>query len=375
VSRYRFELASAADDADLRRVLAETPMPGPITVTFQREPSYFDAAVVEGDFRQVLACRDGNNGPIVGFGARAIDERYVNGRPEPVGYLSGLRLLEAHRNLGLVARGYAYLRRLHEDGRTRLYVTTIAAGNEQAIRLLTSGRAGLPAYHFAGRYHTMALPIGRGRRYVGAQDSPRGANDVQVRPARPDDLPDVLAFLQAVGPGRQLFPRYQAGDFFNPSGALRDLAAYDLLLAFRAGKLVGTLGAWDQAGFKQTIVAGYGSYLRWLRGLYNCWAGLRGRPRLPQPGQALRYLTAALPVVAGDDAVVFKALVDALLCRTPAAEYLLIGLAEGDPLLAVLRSYRGVCYTTNVYLVCWQDGDELRASFDGRPLYLELGSL
>src|SRR6185369_3108329 len=129
MSRYQFDVATEADDADLRRVLAETPMPGSISVSFRREPSYFDAAVVDGRSRQVVAARDlgvpagdprtgcGSPGRIVGFGSRAVGERYVNGRPAPVGYLSSLRLLAGHRNRGLVGRGYAFFRKLHGDGR------------------------------------------------------------------------------------------------------------------------------------------------------------------------------------------------------------------------------------------------------------------
>src|SRR5262245_44781440 len=117
VSLYRFELATADDDADLRRVMAETPMPGAMSVAFRREPSYFGAAVVDGRFRQVVVCREADTGRVVGFGSRSVGERYVNGRPASVGYLSSLRLLEAHRNRGLVARGYAYFRQLHADGR------------------------------------------------------------------------------------------------------------------------------------------------------------------------------------------------------------------------------------------------------------------
>src|SRR5947208_16308408 len=105
MTRYRFDLASEADDADLRRVLVETPMAGRIAVSFRREPSYFAAAVVDGHFRQVVAARDAAAGQVVGFGSRSVRSVYVNGRPEAVGYLSSLRLLEAHRNQGLVARG------------------------------------------------------------------------------------------------------------------------------------------------------------------------------------------------------------------------------------------------------------------------------
>src|SRR5262245_56306747 len=158
---YRIERAGEADDADLRAILAATPMEGAAVVSFRRDPSYFAAAVVEGRFREVIACRDLRTGRLVGFGARAVSPRHVNGVPEPVGYLSTLRLLEGHRNRGLVARGYAFLRKLHADGRTPLYLTTIAEGNRTALEVLTSGRAGLPAYHFAGNYHTTALPARR----------------------------------------------------------------------------------------------------------------------------------------------------------------------------------------------------------------------
>src|SRR5690348_8142448 len=135
MSAYRFELATPDDDADLRRVLAATPMEGRIAIAFRREPSWFAAAVVDGRFRQVVACRDRETGRIIGFGSRSIREVYLNGRPASVGYLSGLRVLPEHRNLGLVARGYAALRALHADGRVPFYLTTIAAGNETALKI------------------------------------------------------------------------------------------------------------------------------------------------------------------------------------------------------------------------------------------------
>ena len=365
---YRLELASEADDAELRRVLAATPMEGAVIVGFQREPSYFAAAVVEGRFRQVIACRDLGTNRLVGFGARAVTERYVNGTPESIGYLSGLRLLAEHRNRGLLARGYAFFRKLHEDGRARLYLTTIAEGNEPALRMLTSGRAGLPVYHYAGRYHTVALPVGRRRS--------RARGEVSIRPATTADVAEVLAFLHTHGPRRQFFPCYQAEDLGASGGLLRSLRPEDMLLARRGAELVGALGVWDQHAFRQSVVYGYRGWLRWLRPLYNAWARLRGLPSLPSPGGAFRYLMGALPVVAGDDAAVFAALLDAALARAVGVgTHLLIGFHEADPLLPVLRSHGGARYTTCLYLVCWTDGDALRNRLDGRTPYLELGCL
>src|SRR4051812_8884029 len=117
MSRYRFELAGAGDDADLRHLMARTPVPGAVSVSFRREPSFFAGGPVDGPFRQVLAAGDCGAGRLVGCGTRSARLRYVAGRPEPVGYLSNLRFLAEHRNRGLVARGYAFFRGLHADGR------------------------------------------------------------------------------------------------------------------------------------------------------------------------------------------------------------------------------------------------------------------
>jgi hypothetical protein len=370
MSRYRVELATPADDADLRRVLAETPMPGRITVSFRREPSYFDA-LDDDRSCQVVAARACDDNRIVGFGARSVGARYVNGRLERIGYLSSLRLLEAHRNRGLVARGYRFFRKLHADGRARLYLTTIAEGNRVAVDILTSGRAGLPAYHYLGRYCTAAIPLSRHERV----QHPSGPID--IRQACAHDLPNMLRFLESAGPNRQFFPRYQAGDFFTPHGAFRDLAPEDLLLAYRAGKLVGTLAGWDQHRFRQTVVHGYSWPLRWLRPFYNRWARWRGRPALPAPGDPFRYLLAALPVIADADPGVFAALLQTLLRRAASGswDYLLLGLYETDPLSAVLRKCPAIRYGTRVYAVCWDDGKALYDALDGRPAYLELGCL
>jgi hypothetical protein len=296
---------------------------------------------------------------------------YVNGRPAPIGYLSTLRALEPYRNRGLLARGYKYFRNLHNDGRAELYLTTIAEGNGRAISMLTSGRAGLPQYHLAGRYHTVAIPILKRSR-----QQPAGSS-VNVRPATRADIGALLDSLQRIGPARQFFPSYQAADFFNSQGTFKDLSPSDLLLAFRNGRLVGTLGGWDQHRFRQTVVEGYDSPLRWAWPVYNCWAKLRGRPKLPRPGESFRYLIGVLPVVENNDRQVFAALLDTLLAmsRARGCDYLLIGLHETDALLPIVMQRGTTSYVTRVYYACWEDGEDMRTRLDGRPPYLELGCL
>jgi len=373
MSRYGFELATQADDAKLRQVLAETPMEGDISVSFRREPSYFDAAVVSGDFCQTVIGRDSDNKRIVGCGVRAVREMFVNGEPMPIGYLSSLRVLPAYRSLGLIARGYAYFRQLHADGHTPLYLTTIAEGNDPAVSLLTSRRAGLPPYHYAGRYFSLLLPA----KCASRNDRNGDLNITRVRSARSGDMPNVLAFLETNGRQRQFFPKYKSNDFLHPRGTFRDLKTDDLFLAICDGRIVGTLGVWDQRGFRQSVVERYSARWQWMRPLYNGWALLRGRPSLPPVGRPFEYVVGALPVVADDDAAIFEALLDAAQSRAAmaTAEHLLIGLHEDDPLLPRLRSHAVASYATLLYYVCWEDGETLRQALDGRVPYLELGTL
>lgn len=373
MSRYRFELTAPADDAQLRAIMVQTPMPGMISVAFGREPSYFDASAVEGRFRQAMVVRDGVTGRLVGLGARSIGPRYVNGKATPLGYLSNLRLLERHRGSVLLARGYEFLHSLHQDGRTRLYLTTIAEGNVAALKALRPGRAGLPQYYPLGRYHTLAIPLTRAR----ARAAFASTASVEVRPARMDDVARITEFLQAIGPQRQFFPCYEAGDFFGEGGVLRDLRPEDVLLAVRDGRIVGTLAGWDQQAFRQDVIHGYGWPLNWFRPVYNAWARLVAQPRLPRPGERLRCLMGALPLVEGGDLEVFAALLGELLHRRSGREwdYLLLGMHDSDKLLKAASRFASRRYTTQVFAVCWEDGEAIRSSLDGRPMYLELGSL
>jgi len=369
MSRFPFELAGPGDDADLRHVLAATPMDGTIRVSFQREPWWFAAPGVDGRLCQIVACRDRTTGRIFGFGCRAIRDVFINGQPGVVGYLSNLRVLPEYRNRGLVARGYAFFRQLHQDGLTPFYYTTIAAGNETALAVLTAGRAGLPRNHAAGAFHTVAIALP----WRGKVNAPP---DFTIRPAQEADVPRLVEFLNTVGPRRQFFPRYAVTDF-SPGGALQGLAPGDVLLAERRGSIVGALAGWDQHAYRQRVVHAYGGWLGRWRPVYNGWAWLRGRAGLPAVGAPLRLLLAALPVVADDDAGVLRALLAALVqrARTGPWSHVLVGLHAADPLLPLVRRYQSACYTTQLYLVCWDDGEAARRALDGRPPYLESGSL
>ena len=372
MTRYRFELAAPSDDAALRSVMSQTPMPGNVALSFEREPSYLNSNVVHGKQRQTVVCRDTKSDEIVGVATRCVREMFVGGEKKRVGYLGGLRFVKHARKRGLLARGYRFVRELHDSDANAppFYLTTIADGNTEAINSLTSERAGLPTYRLLSRLHTLVLPIQKG---VDCSRLPALKKCEVSKLADPEQL---IEFLNVQGFCKTFLPVYESDDFGRPDGTFRDLDRSSIVIAKRDGKIVGCAGVWDQRPFRQTIVRGYSRTIGILRPLINQWSRLTGGIQLPRVGQPLNACFVCFPVVAGDDAAVFHLILRRLVRMAPAnASCLLLGLCEDDPLLRIAASHSRWQYTTRLYAVSWDPLSDFVTHQTARPHYLELGCL
>lgn len=369
LSRFRFDLATQQDDTALCRLASSTPMNGRFAVSLRREPSFLDATRVEGDFRQVLVCHDQQTREIVAAGCRSIRDRYINGRLQPVGYLSNLRIREGFRSGTLLARGYRQLKSLHADGRTSLYLTTVAENNHEALEVLTGNRPGLPRYHPAGNLVTTVIP-------TLAKTKTRAEVD-SIQPAGEAEMDELVTFLRTHGPCRQFFPEIERNDLCEPGSRFHSLRPEDILVARSHGEIVATMACWDQRSFRQIVVERFPPLLRWTRPLINAWARLSGNVPLPKTGTPLNCALAALLVVRDNREDVLQAVISKarrqLLLRN--IDFLLVGLHERDPLLETARKIATHEYCTHLFLACWADGEALVNSLDDRPVYLELGCL
>jgi hypothetical protein len=356
------ELATAGHDAAIRALLARNSMPGRISLTYRRDPDYFQGCSAMGPFYQVLVACEGSE--IAGLACRAVRRAFVNGREQPIGYLGQLRVDAPHRGRWFVPRGFRFLHELHADGRTSAYLTTIVEGNPAATGVLVNHpRPGMPRYRFVDRLHTLALMTRRGK------------PTRNVRAASNEDLPEIVKFLRAEGPRRQFFPALSVDDF--ATDVMRGLRIEDFLLATHKGALAGVCALWDQSGYKQTVVDRYDSLLSRLRPLYNLAAPTLRRPPLPPPGSALRTAHASFLVVKNDDRVVLDALLGA--ARAAAHErgmdYLVAGFSERDPQLSRARRFAHIPYRSDIYTVAWDDGADFHDRLDGRPCYLDPATL
>ena len=361
-SRFEIELASEADDRELRDLLRRRSVPGSIKVTFEREPSFIDSCRIRGEFFQIGVARDRRTRRIIGLGTRSVAPAFVNGRATNVGYLADLRLETEYRGGTLVVRGYRFLRLLHADGRAQLYTTVIFASNHQALTTIASGRAGLPRYHDMGLVHSPGINLRRRK--------PEIKENCDILPGSDDLLPEIVACLNRNHSRRQFGPVRTVGAFRNQYPTF---SADKFYIAVRGSTVVGVLGKWDQRSFKQTRVVGYGSSLRWLVPLANPLRPFTGCAAFPKPGQEVPYFYVSFIAVDDDELPVFRALLRHVYNDAVGGHHLyaMLALHERDPLLPALREYSLTPFLGRLFCVAFKDGEAAFRNLDGRVPYLE----
>ena len=368
MSRYRFELATQADDAQLRARMREGAMEGNIAISFRREPSYFLGCRLQGDRTEVVKCVDTQTNTIVGLGSRSTSEAYINGVAQRIGYLADLRSISAYRGGTLLARGYGFLRQLHEADPVPFYITVIYDGNEVALRNLVGARAGLPEYHEMGRLLTPAIHLDVRRRES-------ACHGLRFRRGSSVQLPQIVRFLNQSLREKQLAPVYRESDFEH--GRFCDLRPQDFFLAMEGEKICGTVAAWDQYRMRQTHVERYSLKLATIRPFYNLAATVSPLRALPGIGHAIPYIYLACVAVRNNDPDVFRCLLRAAYneLRHGKWHYAIIGLDATDPLASVLGDYRSIPAAGRVFSVRYPVDGACAAPLAGTGFYLEAGCL
>lgn len=347
--RLAVTLAAPDDDADLRALMRETPMPGSVSVAFAREPSFFHAAAVEGETETVIAREP--DGALVAAFSRSVRPCWVGGELRPLAYLSALRIHPRYRlRPALLRVGFDRARALHEADRECLpfALTTVFSDNQSARRVLEAGLPGLPRYRPLDELVTHAIPTWR-RRF-------RPVPGLEIRHGRADDLPELAALQARWGRAHRFTPQWDEGTLTDPQRA-RNLRPDDFSLALRGGRLVGAVAVWDQNGFKQTVICGYHGAIDRTRRLLNVAAPLLGLPRLPPAGNALRHAYLSHLAVDEQDADVARAVLTHAADRTLpwGYGYLLTMLAAKHPLGDVVRrTFRPIQYRSQLYAVSWR---------------------
>jgi hypothetical protein len=384
----RVRPATLADDAALRALLREGDMAGPIRLAMEREPSYFASLNVEALRHDTVILEDSGDGSVVAMGARTVHAVTLAGEGARLGYLGQLRTARGRR-LGRTAlrEGWARLLEARRPDELPFDLTSIAADNRVARRLLERGLPGLPRYHPVTEYEVLAIPTGAW--------GPRGSG-VEVRDADADDRARMEELFRAATDGAALVlpwsppagrgarpaaegrPTREPRDATEPSpatgvgpapGAVWHLAAVDPTVGVVAG-----LSVVDPTPWRQYVIRGYEGPLRWSRPLANLVLRCARSPLLPPPGSPLRcaFLMGVCSRPSHEDAVAALLREAARRARRRGIAVLLYGAPRGDPWARLLgRWYRPRRYRTIHYLVARQDPGPVLERLRTGPLHVE----
>jgi GNAT superfamily N-acetyltransferase len=365
---FIFRLATLKDDAQLRSLMAATPVPGSVTVAFQREPDFFAACPAMGDCLVVMAIEAGSQ-KLAAAVCLARQERWWGNEPRPVGYVGGLRVHPDFRGAGILTKALPFLREVAATWGDIPWFTVIPSGNRSSEGLFVRNiRASFPKLTLLSGLYTLGMITGRSRRH---QALPELAGAI-LGPASPEEVADFLEKNH-----QELRPCWTAEELRPGSG----LGPLQLLGARRNGVLVGTAAVWDQEAFKQSVVKAYSPGLARLRPLYNLAAHLAGLPALPDPGQAIRSAYLSCFCVPEADSHHGRQLARLLLresirlARALGKDYLMAGFAVGDPVLRFARKHPHVSYHSGLYTFSFT-GKDMPTPSSGVPVpSVEIGTL
>ena len=362
-----FEPAGPGDDVQIRALLRTQPLGGQVRLALEREPDHRLAAGIEGHRHHTLVLRRQSTGQVLGLCSRAVRQVWVNGRRRNLGYLGQLR---AHPSLkrhvaSLLVEGFAACERTRRSDELPYDLTAIVADNRAARSLLENASRridGLPAYRAFCEFVTLMIPVGRQRR------APR-------REACPVSMESIAECLQRNGRRFQFAPVWTAADLADETRC-RGLRPDDFIVRHQGGRVTACLARWNQGAFKQAVVRGYSGRLRRYRCPINLVATLTGRPRLPRVGEPIKLACISHVAIDDDDGEGLIELIEEARRRSTGIDYLALGLAEANPMLAAAQKhFGGRSYRSVLYLVHRPGAEAAIELVDGRTPHVEVATL
>lgn len=323
-------MATVDDDAELRRLLRETPLRGALTVTLEREPSFFTdhpdtvVALVEG---HVIAC-----------GSRVLRQVHWQEKPVDSAYLADLRVHpDFRKHAGRILReGYRLMAESARDRPAAVTWSAVFSSNRSAMRTLSRPRRAIPEYIDRGGLRSPMWWCGPADRWPS-----------ECQRAGEEDREALAEFLQRRFKKRDLTPVVHAAD----------LDVGDFVILREAGDLVGAVAVIDPQTAKQIRVIDAPWSLRLLHGPAHWLAPWITLPRMPRPGRLLALGHVGFLCVHNDDPNIARRLLRG--ARVLAAERglsLLCGcFHQDDPLL---QSAKGLPAT-------WVDGRLFQVMLNG----------
>lgn len=355
-SERKFFPVRRDDDAELRRILRQSPFGTRVGFTLEREPSFFDGEDTWGVSTRTGVLKAAQPGPPLGVISRSVVPVFLGGRVRRVGFIHTARLPGEDCS----AAAAAFLRSVREPEDAPIDLLPVLEEEVEVWKALQKSAPGLPPVSLAGSASVFLVPVRAiDLRYV---------NPVSGR-ASPALIPELLACLERNGRRAALAPVWRTLDFEGPVRR-RDLQLSDFFVQLKGKDVRGCIGVWDQTAFKQTVIRSYSlSSTPWVR------LGKKGPDRrtyqLPAVGSLLRFALISHLAIDGDDPDLFHSLIAAACgeAKRRRLDYIALVLSKSDPLTDVLRGFvRAWELPVQLLAILWGGADKELAAIDAGPI-------
>ena len=354
----RIRDAAPADEPALR-ALTEVPMPGAVRVSYRQSPDFFLGERIRGDEARTGVLTDVTNA-VLGCGTRVVRRAWFEGAWRRTGYYCTLRAFRGGRNVRAVLAAYRWARGIEEADPLAVITSTIVSANFHAVKLLTSRRAGLPAYLDAGGVVTFSA-VARALRS-------RPDRSLVIVRATAADAAALRAFYGDPKGMQPLFPALA-----DPLPPGLDWSDFVFVRGRGTGEIVAAAALWDQSAHRQVQVTGYSPWLHFLRPLVNFAGAVRGLPQLPAPGSDFNFRYLAFRKVQTGEVAAFRALLAGAGAALRPNESLSFSLHERDPFFPLVANLKAIRYASRLYTLSYAP-DPRPVDFGGAP-YVEAAML
>ena len=350
----RFREYVPEDDGDIRRILRDNPMPGDISLSYEREPLYHIGVPVLGEESVTLVAEV--DGEVAGFASRAIRIIFDGIKSYKIGYLTGLRVDSPYHDKMLTVRAFHWLKEYDKDKNIDFYLFTVIEGNQRAEKMLTNKRLGTNT-RCIGDLWTYAIKPSKNKTSL--------SKEYTISDLSSEKYEDVKCFINKFMGER--FPEEQDFNEINYPGFTKE----DILVLKLRDEIVCVGGYWNQGSYKQNRISSYSLRLRQIIPLMNLYRKMIKQPILPDTGD---YIKTSSVVFLRGATKYRKMLLSYLSERAYKQEQhsLLVGVYQDDVIKDYLGKKQIDIYKSHIYIMSF---NEELPDITGNVLNLEISRM
>lgn len=356
--------ATTADDSTIKRLLQDNPMDSWVSISLEREPSYFEGVSLMGKTYTLISQEESE---VVGIYACSYLPVHINAKSERVGYLGSLRVSEPFRHkIRYIKEGFNAINEIiPKESTLPFFFTSLASENLKARRLLESNLRDMPQYHLKGQMSTLIFSHRRGKEFG------------LLKQATKQDIAEITSFYNKQASGYQFSPHLSEEWLENLDGSIGLLISDFYLTRDDEGVIQGCLALWNQCQFKQSVVQDYKSPLKQIRKFYNLYARLSRRVKLPAPKEELEHLFIAF-FAFEDKRLATNILKEAanIAQEVKGIDNCVLGVSSEHPLLQeLIRQFKPSIYLTEIETVVMANEEFYKPVLDERLVQPEVALL